>query len=130
MARYRQVPEAGVAAARDLRRRLTTAERVLWAAVRQRQLGGLRFRRQHPAGPYILDFFCPAGGLVIELDGAGHETTREYDEERTRYLAAYGYRVIRFKNEEVLRNLSRVLAQIEQAALTASARSTGEEEQR
>ncbi|MGN6758300.1 MAG: endonuclease domain-containing protein [Thermomicrobiales bacterium] len=130
MARYRQVPEAGVAAARDLRRRLTTAERVLWAALRQRQLGGLRFRRQHPVGPYFLDFFCPAGGLVIELDGAVHEATREYDEERTRYLAAYGYRVIRFKNEEVLRNLASVLAQIEQAALTASTRSTGEEEQR
>jgi very-short-patch-repair endonuclease len=121
MPRYRQ----GSAAARDLRHRMTPAEQILWAALRRRQLAGLYFRRQHPTGPYILDFFCASCGLVVELDGAVHETLHEYDEERTRYLTTYGYRVIRFANEAVVRDLPSVLARIEQAALAPHGRGAG-----
>jgi very-short-patch-repair endonuclease len=104
------------AAARGLRRALTPAERVLWQALRNRQVGGLKFRCQHPVGRFIVDFYCPACKLVVELDGGVHDDRAEIDEARTQMLNNYGYRVLRFRNEEVLRNLDLVLEQILQAA--------------
>src|SRR4051812_36794529 len=82
------------AAARGLRRDLTPAERALWAALRGRQLGGMKFRRQHLVGPYILDFCCPDHRLVVEVDGGVHEQQADYDESRTEHLNTYGYRVL------------------------------------
>ena len=108
------VIEAG---ARALRRTRTPAERRLWQALRVRQLGGLKFRRQHPVGPFVLDFYCPSCKLVIELDGGVHAGQAEQDEARTQHLESYGYRVLRFRNEEVFANLPAVLERIAQAAL-------------
>ena len=104
------------AAARELRQNTTQAERRLWGALKERRLLGLRFRRQHPVGPFILDFYCPACKLVVELDGPVHDGQVEYDEARTEQLQQYGYRVVRFRNEEVLTDLDSVLERIERAA--------------
>jgi very-short-patch-repair endonuclease len=106
--------------AQQLRRELTPAERVLWEALRSRQVGGLRFRRQHAVGPFVLDFYCPAARLIIEVDGSVHDQQAEQDAARTEHLEAYGLRVLRFRNEEVLDNLPVILARIEQAGVAVS----------
>jgi very-short-patch-repair endonuclease len=106
-------------AARGLRRDPTPAEEALWAALRGRQLGGMKFRRQHPVGHYILDFCCPEHRVIVEVDGRVHEQQADYDESRTDYLATYGYRVLRFSNEEILSDLGAVLKRIPQAACPA-----------
>ncbi len=104
-----------IAAARQLRRDATTAEQVLWEALRDRRLGGLKFRRQHSAGPFVLDFYCPSCKLVVELDGGVHDGQAGQDEARTRHLEQYGCHVIRFRNEEVFANFASVLERIAQA---------------
>jgi very-short-patch-repair endonuclease len=95
--------------ARDLRRNPTDAERALWRRLRQRQVAGLRFRRQHPLGCFILDLVCLEARLVIELDGGQHAARQEEDQGRTAWLEARGYRVLRFRNTEVLGNPEGVL---------------------
>src|SRR5438876_4893308 len=117
-ARIRGTPVPVEASARALRRDLTPGERILWQALRRRRLAGLRFRCQHPLGSFILDFCCPEHRLVVELDGAGHQEAeqREYDKRRTQHLESYGYRVLRFRNEEVLHHLVTVLDRIRGAA--------------
>ena len=90
--------------ARHLRGQMTEAERLLWQHLRKRQIGGLKFRRQHPVGPYVLDFVCLETGLVIEVDGGQHGEQQSYDEDRTAWLERRGYRVLRFWNNEVLGN--------------------------
>ncbi len=87
--------------ARALRADATPAERALWDMVRGGKLG-VRFRRQQPVGPFIVDFYCAEAGLVVELDGKGHAEQAGYDERRTQWLAARGLTVLRFRNEEVL----------------------------
>jgi adenine-specific DNA-methyltransferase len=93
-----------IAQARALRRNATEAEQVLWSHVRDRRLAGWRFRRQHPLGEFILDFFCPALRLAAEIDGSQHGSpeARLYDERRTRFLAKREIEVVRFRNEEVI----------------------------
>jgi len=95
---------------------MTPAEQVLWEALRGKKLDGLKFRPQHPVGPFILDFWCPARKLVVELDGDIHQGQEDYDDARTKQLESYGYRVIRFHNEEVLADLPSVLEKISEAA--------------
>ncbi len=112
MKRARGVSPGVQQVARTLRRELTPAERILWNALRGRQLDGLGFWRQHPVGRFVLDFYLSSHHLVVELEGASHEAQRERDAERTAWLAAYGYRVLRFRNEEVLNDLSGVLQRI------------------
>jgi very-short-patch-repair endonuclease len=91
--------------ARRLRRRDTDAEARLWAVLGGREgLGGWRWRRQVPFGPYILDFLCREAGLVVELDGGQHGERTEYDARRTAWLARAGLRVVRFWNSAVLTN--------------------------
>lgn len=114
--RVRGNSEATVRAAYQMRREMTPAERFLWSALRLNQLDGLGFRRQHPLGPYILDFCCPSIRLVIELDGDSHHGREEDDLAKTTHLESYGYRVIRFQNQEVLTNLPGVLSRIREAA--------------
>ncbi|MHB1357431.1 MAG: endonuclease domain-containing protein [Anaerolineae bacterium] len=96
---------------RQLRREQTSAEGLLWALLRNRQVMGLKFRRQHPIGPYVLDFYCVEAHLGIELDGGQHDVIEviESDQERTAYLEARGIKVIRFWNHEVLRTTEVVL---------------------
>jgi very-short-patch-repair endonuclease len=101
--------------ARNLRQQETKAEDVLWRAFRGRRLAGLKFRRQHPVGGVALDFSCPDHHLAIEVDGSVHDDLAERDATRTVYLAELGYRVIRFRNEEVLNDLPSVVRRIHQA---------------
>ncbi|HVT45783.1 MAG TPA: endonuclease domain-containing protein [Thermoanaerobaculia bacterium] len=91
---------------RNLRKGLTEAEQILWAMLRGRRLGRLKFRRQHRIDFFIVDFFCPQLQLAIELDGAPHFTDegRRNDAIRNRYLEALGIRVIRFENRELIAN--------------------------
>ncbi|MBL7202570.1 MAG: endonuclease domain-containing protein [Anaerolineae bacterium] len=98
--------------ARQLRSEQTPTERRLWARLRQRQVYGLRFRRQHPIGRFIVDFCCISHKLVIEIDGRTHDTQMAYDEARTEWLEGQGYRVIRFTNDQVEREIDGVLAEI------------------
>lgn len=102
------------AAARAMRRAPTQAEEVLWGALRDRQMG-VKFRRQHPVGQFILDFWCADMRLAVELDGEIHDEQAERDAERTRILEAHHYRIVRFRNEEVLNDLDGVLMRIRAA---------------
>ena len=99
-------------AARLLRQQLTPAEEILWQALRGRKLNQLKFRCQHPVGRFIVDFYCPSAKLVIEVDGDIHNQQQSYDQARTEQMQAFGYRVLRFTNEEVINDLSNVLIQI------------------
>lgn len=101
--------------AKELRQEMTPAEKVLWQFLRNRQLGGLKFRRQHPLGPFIADFYCAERRLVIELDGDIHNFQKEEDEQRTRQFEEFGYRVIRFQNEQIETNIASVLREISEA---------------
>ncbi len=101
-----------LARARELRQPQTPAEAKLWAHLRNRQLDGFKFRRQHPIGRFIVDFYCAACRLVIEIDGDSHAEQIEYDQARTEWLNDLGYQVIRFTNREVFRRLEAVLEAI------------------
>jgi very-short-patch-repair endonuclease len=98
--------------AKKLRRDMTDAERKLWLRLNLRQLGGVKFRKQVPVDPYIADFACLEHLLIIELDGGQHDENRAKDEKRTRYLEAKGYRVLRFWNTDVMRNIDGVMEAI------------------
>jgi len=101
--------------ARNLRACQTDAEQKLWRALRAHQLNNIHFRRQHAIGPYIADFCSPRHKIIIELDGGQHLDQQAYDDERTRFLMAKGYRVLRFWNHDVLNHLDDVLLAILQA---------------
>jgi len=94
--------------ARRLRVGQTDAEQKFWYHLRNRQLQGWKFRRQHEIDRYIADFACPDAGLIVELDGSQHDKQRAYDEARTRKLETMGYRVLRFWDNEVLTNIKGV----------------------
>jgi len=102
--------------AHELRRATTTAEQLVWNLVRDRRLGGLKFRRQHPLGPFIADFYCHEKRLVLELDGEEHELRRMEDAERSQYLATLKLSVFRICNEDVYSNLEGVSVGILRAA--------------
>ena len=98
--------------ARRLRSVQTDAERRLWMRLRRHQLG-VQFRRQHPIGPYIVDFCCVERMMVVELDGGQHEDQRARDEARTQWLAEHGFRLLRFSDREALMQTEAVLAEIQ-----------------
>ena len=104
--------------ARALRRRSTATEEWLWSVLRGRRLEGAKFRRQHPMGPYVVDFFCPDAGLIIELDGSGHHGRIEADAQRTSFLQRTGNRVLRIWNNDVTENPEGVVQHILDALLT------------
>ena len=95
----------------ELRKELTPAERKLWALIHNDQLG-VNFRRQHAIGKYIPDFVCIEKKLIIELDGSQHLEQEEYDKERTKYLESEGYRVIRFWNNAIMKDMNGVITSI------------------
>jgi very-short-patch-repair endonuclease len=98
------------ARARRLRRDATDVERRLWRKLRNAQIDGASFRRQHPAGRYVLDFYCPALQLAIELDGGQHaQVTANHDRQRDQWLAQRGVIILRFWNSDITENLSGVL---------------------
>jgi len=100
--------------ARALRKSMTEAEKRLWSILRNRQVDGLKFRRQHPIGSYVADFACFEHRLVIEADGGQHNESIG-DEKRTEALNAAGWRVLRFWNSDILENLEGVRAMIVEA---------------
>ena len=112
MAKSHRIAPKTKARARRLRKEAPFPERLLWSHLRAGQLGSMRFRRQHPIGPYICDFYCAAAQLVIELDGLSHDDRAVYDDERTRFIVAHGLRVIRFSDDEVVRNVNDVVYRI------------------
>ena len=93
----------------ELRQNQTEAEAKLWSRLRSHRMSGVQFRRQHAIGNYIVDFCSPRRKLIIELDGSQHVDQAEYDSERTKYLEAKGYRVLRFWNHDILNNIDKVL---------------------
>ena len=95
--------------ARSLRNNLTDSENKLWSHLRRRQINESRFRRQHPIGKFIVDFVCLEKKIVIEIDGVQHNENIDYDLKRTKWLEDEGYKVIRFWNNEVLKNIESVL---------------------
>ena len=107
--------QAMLARARQLRREQTPAEALLWEHLRNRRLKGLKFRRQHPVGRFVADFYCAQHHLIVELDGAVHRMQGEYDALRTEELERDGYRVIRFTDNQVERDLEWVLERIAEA---------------
>jgi len=114
----RGATRSSVERARELRRIRTAAEARLWDKLRNRQIAGLKFRRQVTLGPYIVDFCCPECRLVVELDGAVHESEEAtaYDVARSEWLDAFGYCVLRFRNEELSEDLDDVMRRIADAA--------------
>ena len=107
-----ELHEQLVVSARQMRSAPTLAETQLWKHLRNKQLDGFKFRRQHIIHTFIVDFYCPAAKLVIEIDGEVHRQQGEYDHERNMFLESRGYRVLRFPNHQVLEDIESVLATI------------------
>lgn len=105
--------------ARELRRNMTDAERVLWNRLKARRLDGLKFRRQEQIGRFIVDFICFERGIVVEADGGQHAVEREKDDERTRWLNSQGFTVLRFWNNDILANTEGVMETIRSACMVA-----------
>ncbi|WP_026870822.1 endonuclease domain-containing protein [Inquilinus limosus] len=95
-----------------LRQNQTETELLLWHQLRDKRIGGLRFRRQYRLGPYIVDFVCLSARLVIEVDGPSHELTFDADARRTRWLEDQGFRVVSFTNDQVMHELAGVVQTI------------------
>lgn len=100
--------------AKELRKKQMSAEAILWEYIRNNKFKGYKFRRQHPFGRYIVDFYCDKAKLAIELDGEIHErdTVKEYDEERQKAIEAASITVLRFKNEDIFNDIEKVLSEI------------------
>jgi very-short-patch-repair endonuclease len=108
-----RAPESIQKRARELRKEMTPAERLLWAALRGNALDGAYFRRQHAVDSFILDFYCAKAKLAVEVDGGSHLEQEAYDLLRTRWLEQErGIRVVRFTNHDVLRSLGAVVKAI------------------
>jgi len=103
--------------ARALRQRQTPTEKIVWQMLRAKRFHGYKFKRQVPIGPFIVDFLCPQQRLILEIDGNHHwiPGIKEYDQRRTEYLQARGYRILRLGNKEVRRSLDSALEKIKGA---------------
>lgn len=110
-----KIDPAKLEQAKALRRTMPPAEKRLWSALQRNQPDGLHFRRQQIIDGFIVDFYCHAAGLVVEIDGPVHDEQVEYDAERSRILAARELRILRFRNEEIMHNLDSVLERIRTA---------------
>jgi len=106
--------------ARELRKNATEAEKLFWQKIRNKQLAGIKFRRQQPIGPYVVDFVSFEKGLVIELDGGQHAVDKEKDRERDLWLNSRGLEVLRFWNNEVFENMEGVLEVVRKRLLSPS----------
>jgi very-short-patch-repair endonuclease len=105
-----------IGAARRLRRDATMPERLLWGMLRGDRLDGIKFRRKHPHGPYVADFYCHSARLVVELDGTPHDDRADVDQRRDDDMKAIGLRVMRFLNDDVLLDIEAVAEAILRAA--------------
>lgn len=113
--RFRELSPVLVQHSRAMRKEPSEAEKKLWYRLRQKQLAGAKFRRQHPIGSCIVDFVCVEHGLIVELDGSQHAEQESYDQRRDAYLRQQGYRISRFWNTDVMRNIEGVLEMIVKA---------------
>lgn len=120
--------ENKIAFARQLRSNQTNVEQLLWKYLRNRRLNGIKFRRQHLIGPYIVDFVSLEKQLIIELDGGQHnsEDGKKKDKERTLWLKNNGYQLMRFWNNEVINDIDVVLQLIQNALTLPSPKERGE----
>ena len=100
---------------REARHNMSEPEKRLWQAIRNRKVADAKFRKQTWLGPFLVDFFCAEARLVIEVDGDTHAHQQDYDARRTAWIEREGFRVIRFSNDDVMRNLDGVVSAIEQA---------------
>ncbi len=114
---------------RELRKKQTPAEAVLWEVLRDRQFENLKFRRQHQAGDYLVDFFCHEHSLVVEADGDVHDAgyQKKHDKKRDAWLRGQGFTVLRFRNEDILNDLESVLGKIAAALPSPAGRRAGDE---
>jgi very-short-patch-repair endonuclease len=103
--------------AREMRGRMTDAEALLWMLLRNRRIADAKFRRQHPVGRYILDFYCVENGLAIELDGGQHGEAADYDQQRDDWLRSQGIHVLRFWNNQMLAETEAVMEAIYQVVV-------------
>lgn len=110
--RGQNVSAKRLARAKELRREMTPAEKILWKELRANRLNDLHFRRQQVVHGYFADFYCHHYELIVEIDGDVHDLQEEYDAEREGYLISLVFRIIRFKNEDVMKNLNEVLRKI------------------
>ena len=101
--------------ARDMRKNMTLSEKILWQKLKNKQIGGFRFRRQHPIYRYVLDFYCFEKMLAIEIDGNAHIGKEEYDEYRDDFLKTIGIKTLRFNDNEVINDMKTVLKKIKEA---------------
>lgn len=110
-------PTSTLTLARKLRKNLTASEAALWRALRGKRLDGLRFRRQHPIGPYIVDFYCASCRLAVEVDGGVHddEDAKVHDARRDEWLGGQGVQVLRLSDRLVSSNIDDVLSRIAKA---------------
>jgi very-short-patch-repair endonuclease len=100
------------ARSKELRREMTPAEKILWKELKANKLDGHHFRRQQIIDKFLVDFYCHQQELIVEVDGGIHDLQKEYDAEREAYLIARGFRILRFRNEEVEKDLKGVLKKI------------------
>lgn len=112
--------KSGTTIARKLRKQQTPQEIKMWARLRGRQFQDYKFRRQVPIGPYVADFYCAEKKMIIEVDGGHHMQQKTLDQQREDFLKGQGYRVLRFWNSEVEKNLAGVFETILQALQTPS----------
>jgi len=112
----RRQTESQTDLARELRSRGTIPERILWNVLKNRQVAGLKFRRQVPIGEYVVDYLCADASLIVELDGMSHEGRQGYDAKRTEFLRLLGYTMFRVTNDEVLDDVEAVAMGIARAA--------------
>jgi very-short-patch-repair endonuclease len=105
---YPSAPRRSIQRARRLRTDAPVPERILWGILRESRLGGLKFRRQHPIGPFFADFYCHDANLVVELDGMSHDGRGEADRRRETFLRRQGLKVVRVGNDDVLRDIEAV----------------------
>ncbi len=98
--------------ARILRKNMTLQEKLVWEKLKNKQICGKRFRRQHPVELFIADFYCHQARLVVEIDGDAHKKQKEYDDGRSAEMEKYYIKVIRFKNSDVENNIERVVKTI------------------
>ena len=112
MAKREYASEHMIRRARGLRREEMPPEELLWLALRNGQIGGLKFRRQHPIGAYVVDFYCHSAKLVVEIDGMSHENKAEEDAARAKVLDAQALRILRVTNEDVMHDLDAVTREI------------------
>jgi very-short-patch-repair endonuclease len=113
------VKDAQTTRARELRRDSTKPERICWELLRDRRLSGIKFRRQHPIGPYFADFACVSAKLVIEIDGEHHALQVEHDARRTAFMERQGWRVLRFSASHVLESPEGIWTAIDVALAAA-----------